>query len=108
MTAAMAYALLGVSIFFELIASSTLTATKGFRVLKPSLVCIAGYFFSYLLFGFALLKIDLSIGYATWGAVGMMVTSAVGYFLYKQKLSKIGMAAMVLIIVSTVTLNLFG
>lgn len=52
--------------------------------------------------------IDLSIGYATWGTVGTIVAPIVGYFIYKQKLTRIGVFALILIMVSIVTLNLFG
>lgn len=103
-----AYIFLGFSILSEVIASSFLTATKGFTVLKPSIICFFGYLISYLIFGYTLLNIDLGIAYATWGAAGMIVTTIVGYIFYKQKLTKAGYAALILIIVCTVTINLFG
>ena len=52
--------------------------------------------------------IDLGIAYATWGAVGIVVTSVVGYLYYKQKLTKIGYISLIVIIISTFTLNLLG
>lgn len=103
-----AYLLLAVSICFEMVAASVTTASKGFTVLKPTLICIVGYAMSYYLFGLCLQNIDLSIGYATWGAVGTIVTPVVGYFVYKQKITKIGVFAIVLITISIITLNLFG
>lgn len=103
-----AYLLLALSIGCELVAASVTTSTKGFTVLKPTIICILGYGFSYYFFGLCLSDIDLSIGYATWGAVGTVVTPIVGYFVYKQKISKTGIFALILIIVSIITLNLFG
>ncbi len=103
-----AYLLLAVSICCEMVAASVTTASKGFTVLKPTLICIAGYALSYYLFGLCLKDIDLSIGYATWGAVGTIVTPIVGYFVYKQKITKTGIFALILITVSIITLNLFG
>ena len=105
---AVAYLLLAISICCEMVAASVTTASKGFTILKPTLICIAGYAISYYLFGISLLKIDLSIGYATWGAVGTIVTPIVGYFVYKQKITKTGVFALVLITISIITLNLFG
>lgn len=105
---AFAYFLLAVSIACELVAASVTTSTKGSTVLKPTIVCILGYGFSYFFFGLCLADIDLSIGYATWGAVGTVVTPIVGYFIYKQKITKIGVFALILIIISIITLNLFG
>ena len=105
---AFAYFLLAVSIACELVAASVTTSTRGFTVFKPTIICILGYGFSYFFFGLCLSEIDLSVGYATWGAVGTIVTPIVGYFVYKQKLTKIGVFALFLIIVSIIALNLFG
>ncbi|MCI8646278.1 MAG: QacE family quaternary ammonium compound efflux SMR transporter [Firmicutes bacterium] len=105
---AFAYFLLAVSIGCEMVAASVTTSTKGFTVLKPTLICILGYGFSYYFFGLCLSDIDLSVGYATWGAVGTIVTPIVGYFVYKQKITKIGIFSLILIIISIITLNLFG
>lgn len=103
-----AYLLLALSIGCELVAASVTTSTRGFTVLKPTVICILGYGFSYYFFGLCLSDIDLSIGYATWGAVGTVVTPIVGYFVYKQKISRTGIFALFLIIISIITLNLFG
>ena len=103
-----AYILLALSIIAEVIAASFVTATRGFTNPKPTLICLLGYSVSYTLFGFALTDIDLGIAYATWGAVGIVVTSAVSYLYYKQKLTKIGYISLLVIMVCTCTLNLLG
>lgn len=107
MTLGFAYLLLGSAIAFDMVASSVITATKGFTILKPTLICIFGYAFSYYFFGLCLKRIDIGVGYATWCAVGIIVTAVVGNFVYKQRLTK-GVIALFIIIVSTITLNLFG
>ena len=101
------YFLLAISIACELVAASVTTSSKGFTILKPTIICILGYGFSYYFFGLCLSDINLGIGYATWGA-GTIVTPIVGYFVYKQKITKTGIFALVLIILSIITLNLFG
>lgn len=103
-----AYTYLSVSIVFEMIAASVVVQSKGWTILRPTIICIVGYAMSYYLFGLSLSGIDLGVGYATWGAVGTIVTPIVGYLIYKQKLSKWGFFALILIIFSTLTLNLFG
>lgn len=105
---AFAYLLLAASIACELVATSVNTSTKGFTVLKPTIICIAGYASSYYLFGLCLADINLSVGYATWGAVGTIVTPIVGYLFYKQKITKTGLIALLMIIISTITLNIWG
>ena len=103
-----AYFLLAISIVFELIAASMLTATEGFTKLKPSVVCVICYVICFFSFGYALLNLNLGIAYATWGAIGTAVTPVVGYLVYKQRITKIGLIALILIIGSVVVLNLYG
>lgn len=50
----------------------------------------------------------LGAAYATWSSVGIIVTSCVGYLFYKQKLTKIGYISLLVIMISTITLNLLG
>jgi len=102
------YILLAGAVAFELIAASVTTSSKGFTVLKPTLICLGAYAVSFYFFGLSLESINLGIGYATWGAAGTVVTSIVGYLFYKQKITKVGVFALVLITISIITLNLFG
>lgn len=103
-----AYILLAISIVFEVIATSLLPATKGFTVKKPSIIAIVCYIICFAAFGKCLLQLNLGIAWATWGAIGTAVTPIVGYLFYKQKITRTGVFGLVLIIISTVTLNLYG
>ena len=102
------YILLAISIVFEVLATSILPATKGFTERKPTVLVIILYAVCFAAFGRSLLMLDLGIAWATWGAVGTIVTPIVGVLYYKQKITKTGIAGLVLIIVSTITLNLYG
>ena len=103
-----AYILLAISIVFEVFATSLLPATKGFTVWKPSVLALVCYIICFAAFGKCLLQLNLGIAWATWGAIGTAVTPIVGYLFYKQKLTRTGVFALVLIIISTITLNLYG
>lgn len=102
------YILLAGAVIFELIAASVTTSSRGFTVLKPTLICIGAYAVSFYFFGLCLEKINLGIAYATWGAAGTVVTSIVGYLFYKQRITKMGIFALIIITSSIITLNLFG
>ena len=102
------YFLLAVSIIFEVLATSALPSTKGFTVRKNTIIVIIMYVICFAAFGFCLKYNDLGIAWATWGAVGTAVTPIAGYLFYKQKLTKTGIFALALIIVSTITLNVFA
>lgn len=103
-----AYILLAVSIAFEVVGTTMLPATRGFTVLKPSLIAIISYIICFAAFGKCLMDLNLGIAWATWGAIGTIVTPLAGYFLYRQRLTKAGIIGIVLIVISTVTLNLWG
>ena len=53
-------------------------------------------------------RINLNIGYATWCGVGLIVTSLVSIFAYKEKLSTVGIIGLVLITAGCVMVNAFG
>ncbi len=104
----MGYLLLAVSIVFEVLATSALPSTKGYTVRKNTIIVITMYVICFAAFGFCLKYIDLGVAWATWGAVGTAVTPIAGYLFYKQKITKTGVFALALIIVSTVALNVFA
>ena len=103
-----AYVLLMISVACDVIATSMLPASKGFTKLKPSLIAVVGYVVCFFCFGHALASLNLGIAYATWGAIGAVAAPVVGYLLYRQRITKIGLLALVLIIASVVILNLYG
>lgn len=104
----LAWFLMFLAIGLELFATSFLPATHGFTVLKPSLLCGLGYFFSFFCFGLCLEHINLGIAYATWSAVGTAATPFIGRILYKQKTSRIGYVGVFLIIIGVLMINLLG
>lgn len=103
-----AYVLLAIAIAFEVLATSMLPATKGFTVRKPTILVIVFYVICFAAFGRSLLMLNLGIAWATWGAVGTIVTPIVGVLAYHQKITKTGIMGIILIIISTITLNLYG
>lgn len=86
----MEYAFLAIAIVSEVIATSYLKQTEGFTKLTPSLICAAAYIVCHYTFAKSLNRINLNIGYATWCGVGLIVTSLVSIFAYKEKLSTVG------------------
>ncbi len=103
-----AYLLLAISIVCEVFGTSLLPATKGFTVPKPTIIAVIVYIICFASFGKCLMDLNLGIAWATWGAVGTIVMPVAGFFFYHQKLTKAGIIGIILIVVSTVTLNLFG
>lgn len=104
----LAYLLLFFSIACEMVAASIMPKTEGWTKLKPTVVCIVFYVISFYCFGICLRDINLGIGYATWGAGGIIMTSMIGYLLYGQRLTKIGIASLLSIVICVIVLNVWG
>ena len=104
----MEYLLLGIAIVFEILASSMLQSSAGFTKLGPSLACILFYSICFYAFSKALLKINLSIAYASWCAIGIVATTIISICIFNQKMSAVGFLGIVLIIIGCVLLNLYG
>ena len=104
----MEYTFLAIAIVSEVIATGYLKQTEGFTKLIPSLICAAAYIVCHYTFAKSLNRINLNIGYATWCGVGLLVTSLVSIFAYKEKLSTVGIIGLVLITAGCVMVNAFG
>ncbi len=104
----MAYILLGCAIILELIATTLLKYSTGFTKLYPTLGCLVAYFLCFFLFSKSLNSINLGAAYATWSAVGIVVSAMISAVLFGERLNSIGIVSLVLIITGCILLNLFG
>ena len=104
----MAYILLGLAIGLELLATTLLKYSVGFTKLWPTLGCILSYISCFYLLSKALNTINLGVAYATWSAVGIVVTSIITATLFGEKVNLIGAMSLVLIITGCILLNLYG
>ncbi|MDR9756328.1 MAG: multidrug efflux SMR transporter [Thermoanaerobacterales bacterium] len=102
----MAYVYLAFAIILETFGSSMLKLSKGFKKLLPVIGVITGYCVSFYLFSLALLELPLGFSYAVWSGVGTILTAMAGVFLFKEKMNRIGVLGISLIIVGVVLLNL--
>ena len=103
-----AYILLGFSIAAELVGSTYITYSQGYTVPIPSMISIIAYASSFFVFSKVLTKINLSIAYATWSAVGTAVAALISVALFRQPLSPAGVVGIIMIIVGVILLNLRG
>jgi small multidrug resistance pump len=103
-----AYAYLLVAIVTEVIASTALRATKSFTEFWPSVITIVGYIISFYALSVTLGEIKLGITYALWSGIGMVLVTALGWVIYKQKLDWPSLAGIGLIILGVVVIQLFS
>ena len=103
-----AYIWLALCITFNLLSCSLLTASDGLtRPLQSSL----GIFFAllnYFILSRALLDINISIAYAIWAGIGIIASTAISVFYFKQKISKAGVFFAFMIAAGLIIIRLFG
>ena len=104
----MGYLLLGISIAGELIGTTYLKYSEGYTKPIPTIISIVAYTICFFVFSKALTSINLSIAYATWSAVGLIVTSVISVFLFKEGITPAGIVALIMITAGVIILNLYG
>lgn len=96
------------AIVFEVIGTTALKYSDGFKKLIPSLIVLVGYGASFYLFALVLKYIPLGVAYAIWGGVGIVLVSLIGFFVFKQRFDLPGVIGIVLIVGGTLVLNMFS
>lgn len=100
--------LLTVLIASEVAATSLLKYTRHFTRPIPSIICIACYCVCYYTFSHVMDRMNVGVAYAIWCGVGLVATNVIGYLLFRQKLTGVGVFGIVLIIIGCVIVNVWG
>ena len=95
-----------VAILLEVAATVFLKLSNGFSKLIPTLIMALLYAVSFLPLAIALKKMDVSVAYAVWSAVGTAMVTIMGTFLFYEKISLVKVGGIALIILGVVALNL--
>ena len=95
-----------VAILLEVAATIFMKLSNGFTRLWPTVIMGLFYGISFVPLAIALKKMEVSVAYAVWSAVGTALVTMLGVFLFKETVSLSKVFAIVLIILGVVTLNL--
>lgn len=104
----MGYLYLAIAIAGELIGTTFLKYSDGYTKLAPTVGSILSYGICFFVFSKSLLSINLSVAYATWSAVGLIVTTLISVSIFKEGITTAGIFAILMITVGVVVLNLYG
>lgn len=104
----MGYLFLAIAIVGELIGTTFLKYSDGYTKLVPTVISILSYGLCFYVFSKSLLSINLSVAYATWSAVGLIVTTLISVYIFKEGITPAGVAAILMITAGVVVLNLYG
>lgn len=96
------------AIVFEVIATSSLKACEQFTKLVPSTVVVVGYGAAFYFFSISLKSVPVGLAYAVWSALGIVLVTIAGMFLYKQVPDLPALLGMGLIIVGVIIIQGFS
>ncbi|GAA3517226.1 DMT family transporter [Nocardioides daeguensis] len=105
---AMAWALLMTAIGVEVAASAALPRTQSFRDPLWTALVLAGYAASIWLLALVVKHLPVSIAYAVWAGLGTAGMAVVGVLFLDERLDLMKAAALALIVLGVVLLNLAG
>jgi len=102
----MAEILLVLAIISEVIGTTSMKLSDGFQNVLPSLVIFLCYGISIGFLTLAVRTIDLSIAYAIWSALGIVIISIIGIFWFNESAGAWKILSLGIIITGVVSLQL--
>ncbi|MBD9624703.1 multidrug efflux SMR transporter [Ensifer sp. ENS06] len=107
-SAIFAYAALGLAIILEVAGTVFLQRSAQFTRLWPTLAMAVLYAGSFYSLTHAIKAMPLSVAYAVWGGVGIILTATVGYVVFRQALDFAAIVGIALIVSGVFVINLFS
>ena len=104
----MGYLYLGIAVAAEVIATSALKASDGFTRPLPTVVVALGYGIAFYFLSLVLKTVPVGVAYAIWSGLGVVLVTAVSWWLYGQALDGPALLGMGLIIAGVLVMNLFS
>ncbi len=96
------------AILLEVAGTTSMKLSEGFTKVIPSAMLFVFYAASFVALTLALKKIEVSTAYAVWSGVGTALISTIGIIYFRESISAMKLASLILIIVGVVGLNLGG
>ncbi|GAB4009303.1 DMT family transporter [Nocardioides ultimimeridianus] len=103
-----AWMLLLTAIGVEVSASAALSRTEGFRDPFWTVLVVGGYVLSIWMLTVVVKQLPISIAYAVWAGLGTAGIALVGVLFLGERLDPMKLAALSLIVLGVVLLNLTG
>jgi len=102
------YIYLSIAIVAEVIATSFLKQSDGFRNLGPSAIMATGYVVAFYFLSLALRDIPTGVAYAIWSGVGIVLIATVAWVFQGQRLDTPAMIGMALIVTGVAIMNIWS
>ncbi len=99
---------LTVAIFAEVAGTTCMKLSAGFTKFVPSVLMWVFYGICFYFLNLTLKKIDVSVAYAIWGAVGTALIAMIGVLYFREPVGTLKILGLVAIIGGVIALNISG
>ena len=103
----MAWFWLSVAVIFEVIATMALKFSQGFSKIFPSTIVIIGYLITFFGLSKVLEVLPVTITYAVWSGLGVMLIALSSWVLLGQRLTLIDIIGISLIMLGILLIQIF-
>lgn len=103
----MAWFWLSVAVIFEVIATMALKFSQGFSKIFPSTIVIIGYLIAFFGLSKVLEVLPVTITYAVWSGLGIMLLALSSWVLLGQRLTLIDIIGISLIMLGILLIQIF-
>lgn len=103
---AMKWLFLTLAIVFEVFGTTAMKLADGFKQPWWAVAMIVGYTLCFYFLTLALRDFDLSVVYAVWSGLGIVLLTAIGIFFFSESVNVWKMVCIALILIGVVGLNL--
>jgi small multidrug resistance pump len=102
------FVFLAIAIVGEVIATTALKLSDGFTKVLPGIVVAVGYGVAFYCLSLSLKTISIGVAYAIWSGVGIVLTIAVGVFLWRESVDVAQIIGSTLIVGGVLVINFFS
>jgi small multidrug resistance pump len=102
------YIYLAIAIIAEVVATSFLKQSDGFRNAGPSVIMATGYILAFYFLSLALRDIPTGVAYAIWSGVGIVLIAAIAWVFQGQRLDTPAIVGMTMIVGGVVVMQIFS
>lgn len=93
------------AILLEVLGTISMKLSRGFTNFWPSVLLFIFYFFSFTFLTFALKKINVSVAYAIWSGLGMILITLIGVLYFNENINPLKLVSIAFIMLGVVGLN---
>lgn len=104
----MGYLFLGLAIIGEVVGTSLLKASVGFTHLLPTLGSLASYGLCFYFLSLTMKSINLNVAYALLAGLGLILTTLIAVFYWKEPIHLAGLIGVGLILCGVIILNIYN